>query len=161
MPMLKNGDVFPNLSILAERSGAITLPGDVRGAYAIILIYRGSWCPLCNNQLADYEAKKGALDQLGVKVIALSADDAAMTSALRNKLGLTFPIGVAADVDQVAAATGAFKNMTPHHLQPASFILDPEGSVMTAVYSTHAVGRLVAADAVTFISYMKAKAAAK
>jgi peroxiredoxin len=159
--MLKNGDVFPNLSTLTDRSDTVTLPGDVRGAYGIILIYRGSWCPLCNSQLADFEAKKDALDQLGVKVIALSADDAATTVALRSKLGLTFPIGVAADVDQVATATGAFKKMTPHHLQPASFILDPEGSVMTAVYSTHAVGRLVAADAVTFISYMKAKAAAK
>jgi peroxiredoxin len=160
MPMLKNGDVFPTLNIPAEGGGKIALPDDLRGSYAVILIYRGAWRPLCNAQLADYAATKDALDRLGVKVVALSVEDEATTGTLRNKHGLTFPIGVAANADEVAAATGAFTNVAPRHLQPTSFILDPNGSVMAAVYATHAVGRLIAADAVTFISYMKAKASA-
>jgi peroxiredoxin len=161
MPMLKNGDPFPTLSIAAEGGGTIVLPDDVRGSYAVILIYRGAWCPLCNAQLAGYEATKDALDRLGVKVVALSVDDEPTTRALRNKHALSYPIGVAANADEIAEATGAFTNAAPRHLQPASFILDPTGSVMTAVYATHAVGRLVAPDAVTFISYMNAKATGK
>ncbi len=161
MPMLQNGDPFPALTVAAAGGGRIVLPDDLRGSHAVVLIYRGAWCPLCNAQLADYQATQDELGRLGVKVVALSVDDAATTSALQAKHGLTFPIGVAVNPDEVGDATGAFTNPAPRHLQPAAFILDPNGSVMAAVYSTHAVGRLVAADAVTFVRYMKAKASAQ
>lgn len=157
MSLLHNGDPFPKLEVPIVGGGAVSLPSAVLGSYAVVLIYRGAWCPFCTAQLAEFEAEKVALDALGVKVVALSVDDAAAGAALVAKHGLSFPVGHDADADVVAAATGAFTNAAPHHLQPTAFVLGPDGSIMAAVYSTHAVGRLSAAEVLKFVGFMKAR----
>jgi peroxiredoxin len=42
---LQNGDLFPDLAIDIVGGGSIVLPRDLAGSYAVILFYRGSWCP--------------------------------------------------------------------------------------------------------------------
>ncbi len=161
MPVLRNGDTFPALPVSTVGGGTISLPGDFAGSYGVVLTYRGAWCPLCVAQLSEFAAQKDALDEAGVKVVALSVDDEATSEALKEKLGLQFPVGYGADADAVAAAIGAFTNDTPHYLQPAAFVLDPSGTVLTSVYSTGSVGRLVASDAVRYVKFMKSKATPK
>lgn len=157
MTLLHNGDAFPKLQVHAVDGGTVSLPGDLAGSWAVVLTYRGEWCPLCNTQLAEYANEKGALDALGVKVVALSVDNEATGVALVAKHNLRFPVGHNANADEVKALVGAFTNDSPHYLQPTAFILAPDGAVMTAVYSTNAVGRLVAADVVKFVGYMKSR----
>ncbi|MGH9164225.1 MAG: redoxin domain-containing protein [Acidimicrobiales bacterium] len=158
MSLLHNGQTFPHLDVTAVGGGAISLPDDLAGSFGVVLIYRGAWCPYCNAQLASYAAAADTLAELGISVVALSVDDETASAALVDKHGLGFPIGHSADVDKVAAATGAFTNDDPHHLQPAGFMLAPDGSVLTAVYSSGAVGRLEADDVVGLVGYMKSLA---
>ncbi len=54
-----------------------------------------------------------------------------------------------------AAATGAYVNDDPRHLQSTGFVLPPEGTVLTAVYSSGAIGRLVPEDVVGLVTYAK------
>jgi hypothetical protein len=42
--------------------------------------------------------------------------------------------------------TGAYINAEPRYLQSAGFVLAPDGTVRVAVYSSDAIGRLVADD---------------
>ena len=142
MPLLNNGDAFPKLTIAAVGGGAIVLPDAFAGSWGVVLIYRGAWCPFCNGQLAGFAAEKAALDGLGIKVVALSVDDEATSAATVAKNHLQFPVGHSANADAVAAATGAFVNLNPHYLQPASFVLAPDGTVKGAVYATSAIGRM-------------------
>ena len=125
MPLLNNGDAFPKLTIPAVGGGTIALPDALAGSWGVVLIYRGAWCPFCNAQLASYAAEKQALDGLGIKVVALSVDDEATSAATAAKTHVQFPVGHSADVDAVAAATGAFVNANPRFLQPAGFVLVP------------------------------------
>ena len=159
MPLLSNGQVFPAIDVAVGAGKAMSLPADVSGSFAVVLVYRGAWCPFCRAQLAEFEAEKAALDGLGVRVVALSIDDEATTAALVEAERLGFTVGHDADADAIATATGAFVNDAPRHLQPTGFILDPDGKVSAAVYATHAVGRLVAADAVKLITFLKSKRA--
>jgi hypothetical protein len=55
----------------------------------------------------------------------------------------------------VAALTGAYVNPEPHHLQTTGFVLDPNGKIITAVYSSGAIGRLTAEDVAGFVRYVK------
>ena len=163
MPLLNNGDTFPKLTIPAVGGGVIALPDALAGSWGVVLIYRGAWCPFCNAQLAGYAAEKQALDGLGIKVVALSVDDEATSAATAAKNHLQFPVGHSADADAVAAATGAFVNPNPRFLQPADFVLAPDGTVRAASYATNAVGRMPAKDVVGFVGYLQsvvAKAAA-
>src|SRR5690348_14089592 len=87
MPMsrLRNGQPFPPLEVPAVGGGTISLPDDLAGSYGVVLIYRGSWCPYCNAQLAAFSRALDALTELGVKVVALSVDDEETSAALVAK----------------------------------------------------------------------------
>src|SRR5216683_2930258 len=128
MPMsrLRNGQPFPALEVPAVGGGTISLPEDLAGSYGVVLIYRGSWCPYCNAQLAAFSRALDALTGLGVKVVA---------------------------------PTGAYVNDDPHYLQSTGFVLAPDGRVRVAVYSSDAIGRLVADDVAGYIRYLTEHAA--
>jgi peroxiredoxin len=161
MPMsrLRNGQPFPPLEVPAVGGGTISLPDDLAGSYGVVLIYRGSWCPYCNAQLAGFSRALDTLTELGVKVVALSVDDEETSAALVAKHKLRFPVGHSADAGKVAAATGAYVNDNPRYLQSAGFVLAPDGTVRVAVYSSDAIGRLVADDVAGYIRYLTEHAA--
>ncbi len=154
MSRLSYGQQFPALEVPAVGGGTISLPGDLSGSYGVVLIYRGSWCPYCNAQLSAFSRALDTLTELGVKVVALSVDDEETSAALVAKRKLRFPAGHSADADKIAAATGAYVNDDPHYLQSTGFILAPDGTVRLAVYSSGAIGRLVADDVIGFIRYI-------
>ena len=84
----------------------------------------------------------------------MSVDDEETSAALVSKRKLRFPVGHSADAEKIAAATGAYVNDDPHYLQSTGFILAPDGTVRLAVYSSGAIGRLVADDVIGFIRYL-------
>jgi peroxiredoxin len=152
---LENGQTFPDLQLPLVGGGTLSLPGDLAGSYGVVLVYRGSWCPYCNAQLGAFSRAKDSLDAAGVRAVALSVDDEATSSALVEKRHLTFPVAHSADADQVAATLGSYVNDEPRYLQSTGFVLAPDGSVVTAVYSSGAIGRLVPEDVVGLVTYLK------
>jgi peroxiredoxin len=133
----------------------VTLPGDFAGDFAVVLFYRGAWCPYCNAQLRAFQRSAQALAGAGIRVAALSVDDETATAELAAKHSLTFPVGYGADAPAVAALTGAFANPDPVFLQSTGFVLDPAGNVVVSVYSSGAIGRLVPADVIGLVSYLR------
>ena len=158
MLRLNNGDAFPLLTLDTVGDGALSVTHHLARFYGVVLLYRGSWCPYCNAQLAAFARAKEKLDDLGLKVVALSVDNRADATALVEKHGLNFPVGYGVNAETVAASTGAYVNDSPRYLQSTGFVLDPNGKVITAVYSSGAIGRLVAEDVIGFVGYVKSKA---
>ena len=157
MPLLQTDQTFPQLDVPAVGGGTISLPEDLAGSFGVVLIYRGSWCPYCNAQLASFGRAADAFTEAGIKVVAFSVDDERTSAAFVDKRHLPFPVGHSADPDKVAAATGAFTNDDPHYLQSTGFVLGPNGSVVVGVYSTGAIGRLVADDVVGLVRYSRSQ----
>jgi peroxiredoxin len=153
--MLQNNEVFPALTFARTGGGEIHLPGDLAGAFGVILFHRGSWCPYCNAQLAAFARAADAFAEEGVRVVSVSSDDREASEALVAKHQLGFPLAYGADARAVSAATGAFVNENPVCLQATGFILDPDGRIVTAVYSTRAIGRLTPDDVLNFIRHFK------
>ena len=117
MPLLHPGDPFPQLALNVPGGQALTVPDVFAGDFAVVLFYRGSWCPYCNAQLRAFQRSGQALEDTGIRVAALSVDDEAATAELISKHGLTYPVGYGADAPAIAAATGAFVNPDPVFLQ--------------------------------------------
>jgi peroxiredoxin len=155
MPLLNPGDPFPRLTIDTTDGQALALPDAFAGAFAVVLFYRGAWCPYCNAQLRAFERAGQALADNGIRVAALSVDGKEATAGLAEKHQLTFPVGYGADAKAVAALTGAFVNPDPVYLQSAGFVLDPAGNVVVSVYSSGAIGRLVPDDVVGLVRYLR------
>jgi hypothetical protein len=66
-------------------------------------------------------------------------------------------LGIGADVDKVAAITGAYTNETPRYLQTTGFLLAPDGRILNAVYSSGPLGGLVAEDVIGMVAHLKSK----
>ena len=155
MNRLAEGQPFPPLALPAVGGGTLKLPQDLLGQAAVILVYRGSWCPYCAAQLRAFRRAADRLAELDIRVVALSVDDEATTRQTIAKHGLEFPVGHDADADAVAAATGAFVNDAPRYLQSTGFVLDRDGRVIVSVYSSGAIGRLVPEDVLGLVRYLR------
>ena len=151
---LKPGDNFPLLSVSLPGGEQLALPEAVAGRYAVVLFYRGSWCPYCNAQLRAFQRAAQSLAAVNAIVVALSVDDEATTAALVERHRLEFAVGYGADAVAINALTGAFVNPDPLFLQSTGFLLGPDGKVLLSVYSSGAIGRLVAEDVVGLITYL-------
>ena len=157
MTRLNNGDAFPTLTLDTVLDGAFSVTHHLSGLYGVVLMYRGSWCPYCNAQLAAFARAKQKFDELGIKIVALSVDDNAAAATLVEKHRLNFPVGYGVDAEKISAATGAYVNDSPRYLQSTGFVVDPGGKVITAVYSSGAIGRLLPDDVIGFVGYVKSK----
>jgi peroxiredoxin len=155
MTVLGPGVRFPTLTVQPPAAQAFDLPAHVEGHFAVVLFYRGSWCPYCNAQLRAFQRHAVDLAGADVRVVAMSVDDEETTQALIGKHGLEFPVGHSADARAIADATGAFVNDDPLYLQSTGFVLDPNGNIVVSVYSSGAIGRLVPEDVLGLVRYLR------
>lgn len=155
MPRLENNQLFPALTLGTVAGGSLSLPGDLAGHFAAVLVYRGSWCPYCQAQLSAFQRAQARLAELDIATVALSVDDQATSAATVDKLGLEFPVAYGADAKELAGTLGSYLNEDPLYLQSTGFVLSPEGRVLTAVYSSGAIGRLVPEDVAGLVRYVR------
>jgi len=111
--VLAPGSVMPDADLLDVR-GAPTSLGRLRdGQPAVVVFYRGAWCPYCNIALRTYQADLvPALSERGVALIAISPQkpDGSLTSAESNELTYT----VASDPgNHIATALGILTEPSP------------------------------------------------
>jgi peroxiredoxin len=144
--MLQNGDVFPSLTFACVGGGEIHSPGDLAGGFGVILFHRAFWCGFCTAQLAAFARAADKFGGEDIKIVSVSVDDREKSKALFEKRKRGFPVAYGADARAVSAATGAFVNDAPVYLQATGFVLNPEGPIVTAVYSIGAIGRLMPDD---------------
>jgi peroxiredoxin len=158
-PLLDAGDRFPALELTLTDGRQLSLPAGLEGPYNVILVNRGAWCPFCMGQLRAFQAGLAKLAEEGIAVISLSADPRDQALAVVAEHGLQFPVAYGASVDGLAEALGVYYELrSPHraaHLHSAGFVLGPGGTVLLAVYSSGAIGRLVWQDVLGLVKYLR------
>ncbi|MFE2071406.1 peroxiredoxin-like family protein [Streptomyces misionensis] len=83
------GTVLPDASLQDAHGNPTTLRQTRAGRPAVIVFYRGAWCPYCNVALRTYERELAAeLSERGVALIAVSPQkpDGSLTMAETNEL---------------------------------------------------------------------------
>jgi len=83
------GTRMPDGELLDAAGVATTLVAIRDGAPAVVVFYRGAWCPYCSLALRTYEAQLvPVLAERGVKLIAISPQkpEGSITTQERNKL---------------------------------------------------------------------------
>ncbi len=146
---------FPVVRANRVGGGKIVLPDDVAERWAVILFYRGNWCPYCRQQLADFQESLDRFRAADVSVIALSADPEAEALATVHDFGIEFQVGYGLDPLEIEKSLGAYVGRGGEFIQATGFVLRPKGRAVLAVYSSGAVGRLVARDVLGLIDYAR------
>jgi peroxiredoxin len=157
MMRLENGVQFPTITAARVGGGEMTIPRDVKDKWAIVLFYRGHWCPYCRQQLLDFQQASQQLSEMNTQIVALSVDPLEQAQQTVERQRLSFPVLYGLHANEVVEKIGATMNTDPAYLQATGFVLKPDGTIVVSVYSSSAIGRLVAKDTINLIGYLQKK----
>ena len=100
------GDALPDAELLDVHGVSTTLAAARAGRPAVIVLYRGTWCPYCNLALRTYQQDLvPLLDHRGIVLIAISPQKPDGSMTMQEKNELTFTV-LSDPGNQVAAALG-------------------------------------------------------
>ena len=107
--------------------------------------------------MADFKQHQAEFDALNAQIVALSADREEEAWGTVEQLGLEFRVLYGLDPEATSHAIGCYtgKRDGKPHIQPAGFILGPDGRIVHAMYSSGKVGRLTASDALTIVKDLR------
>ena len=144
------GRVAPAVDLQAVDGSTRSLASVLDGKPALVVFYRGGWCPFCTLQLSSLRTLQPELDRQGVQLIAVSPDDPAHLRKTLAGQALDYTLlsdatasalqafGVAFEVDAVTRAKYAAFGIDleaasghAHHLLPVPsvFVVDAAGVI--------------------------------
>jgi peroxiredoxin len=87
------GDTLGDFNLLDVHGAATTLSSAVGGRSAVVVLYRGVWCPYCNLALRAYQEDLApALARDGVALVAVSPQSPDGSLSAQEKNDLTFTV---------------------------------------------------------------------
>ena len=125
------GSLAPEILLPDQRGELLSLATLLSTGPAVLVFYRGHWCPYCRRYLCKIQANQSRFQTLGVSVVAISSEPCGTSAALAAELGLQFPLLSDAD-GQVINRYGTRNSFLggssalPH---PSVFLVDQSGVV--------------------------------
>lgn len=86
---LKAGSTLPGFTV-RNASGAVVTSAQLTDKPAILIFFRGNWCPLCMAQIKELVSRYKDIGALGVRVALISPQPHSNTEALAKKYGVKF-----------------------------------------------------------------------
>lgn len=86
---IKVGSTLPNFTV-RNASGASVSSAQLTDRPAILIFYRGDWCPLCMAQVKELVSRYRDIETLGARVALISPQPHSNTVALAKKFGVSF-----------------------------------------------------------------------
>lgn len=105
--------------------------------------------------MADFQDHLNDFEEIDTKIVAASVDTLDIAATTERNDALTYPIACELDPRKVARLTGAHYESEKNFLHATGFILDRDGKIMLAVYSSGAIGRLTANDCLGLIKHFQ------
>lgn len=132
----KAGDKFPAIT-LPTISGEKIMVGAPQGGadWRMVVVYRGKHCPLCTRYLNELEKLKTEYLQLGVDIVAVSADNINQATAHMEELTISYPLAYGLTIEHMQQLGLYISN--PHSAQetdhifaePGLFVINDQGEV--------------------------------
>ena len=89
---LKTGEQLPDVWVTDAKGKSITLKSFHEKGPAVIVFFRGSWCPICTRHFRDLIKTHPEIVSLGATLVAISPDTAENTQINMAKLKTPFPL---------------------------------------------------------------------
>ncbi len=68
------GTEFPDMNVTTVNGESYSITESVRNEPAIVIFYRGGWCPYCNMHLQELRTIENELIEMGYNIYAVSPD---------------------------------------------------------------------------------------
>ncbi|MEO5595647.1 MAG: redoxin domain-containing protein [Lysobacteraceae bacterium] len=130
---LAAGSTFPQMSwpTVAHTDYAPA----ARDGWRAVVVYRGKHCPLCRKYLVELQQLQARAHELGVDVVAVSADPRDRAAAQVAESGLTFPVACELSVEQMkrlglyVSAPRSPEETDRPFAEPGLFVINPQGNL--------------------------------
>ncbi|WP_299569420.1 peroxiredoxin-like family protein [uncultured Williamsia sp.] len=87
------GTTLPDADVLAVDGSSTRLSDELGGRPAVLVFYRGAWCPFCNIALRAYQQElEPALEERGVTLVALSPQKPDGSLSVQESDELTYTV---------------------------------------------------------------------
>ncbi len=134
------GQRLPDIEL--EERGEVVRSTDLLGKPAVLLFYRGNWCPLCMAQIREVAKSYRQLAERGVEVVLISGQPHDKTEALSKRFDVPFRYWVDPEL-RAAKRLGIFHpGATPMGFEvlgydadgvlPTVVVIDAEGTILLA-----------------------------
>lgn len=107
--------------------------------------------------MVDFQKNIAQFDEQNVTIVCASVDKIEDAIKTRDNHKLTFPVAYELEGEHLSELTGAFYDKDRRWSQGTGFLIDPDGKVAQAVYSTGPNGRYTAAEILKLIGYKTGK----
>ncbi len=108
--------------------------------------------------MVDFAVHARPFIDAGIKVVFASVDSIDATATLKQGLHVGFPVLAEIDAETTAAALGSFVQTGDRTFMHATgFLLAPDGTIATAVYSTGPIGRLNPSEVLRMVAFRKSQ----
>jgi peroxiredoxin len=88
------GDSIDNFATQTYEQGQLSLDELLnKNEYAIVVFYRGQWCPVCNKHLSALNDNYASIKASGAKIFAISPEKPDYQSETKSKTGAEFVLG--------------------------------------------------------------------
>ena len=102
-----------DVELLDPDGDTVTLSGAIAGKPAVLVLYRGAWCPFCNLALHTYEHDLvPALAKRGIGLIAISPQHPDGSLSMMEKQQLTYAV-LSDPGNQIASQLGVLTAPSP------------------------------------------------
>ncbi|MBF5057492.1 hypothetical protein Y5W_02786 [Alcanivorax sp. 521-1] len=132
------GRLLPPLSFRDLR-GRLRSSGDLHGRPAVLLFFRGNWCPICMAQVRELARRRPQLERRGARIVLISAQPGKRTERLARRLGLELEWWLDDDLRAAAALDILDRGGTPLGLELFGYGPD---TVLPTVLITDARGEI-------------------
>ena len=158
----------PDLNVPTVGGGSWKLADSRPQNFTLVVFYRGLHCPICRKQLSDLQNKLAEFDKRGVKVIAISSDNAERAAKTAedwklDKLCLGYGLGLET-ARQWGLYISAGRGKTSIGIEepalfsePGLFLIKPDNSVYFASVQTMPFARPHFDDILGAIDFVLAK----
>ena len=137
-PALSVGNKLPDFE-LPDYDGNLLRSADLLGKPAVLLFYRGNWCPLCMAQISEIADRYREFADLGINVALISPQPEEKSRALAGRYDLPFRFLVDHDnklATQLSIAqnhgvpAGIGPDYAPDTVLPTLVVTTPSGTIV-------------------------------
>jgi len=132
----KAGDLFPVIELPTINGEKVTLASPHSGSdWQMVVVYRGKHCPMCTRYLNEIEKRKAKFLELGISIVAVSADNEAQAVTHMEQLTSSYPIAYGLTIEQMQqlglyVSKPRSAQETDHAFaEPGLFIINAKGQV--------------------------------
>jgi len=143
-PKIEAGSRFPAVAAAQRDGDEVSLAATTSSAnWKMVVVYRGRHCPLCTKYLNALESHRNDLLDIGVEIVAVSADSKEQLNEHLSRLDISYPICYGLTIEQMQTL-GLYLSQprsdqeTDHPFpEPGLFVINSEGDVQVVDLSNN------------------------